>query len=112
LWASDFLERDIEDSNILYLVQYGRLKKYGGQKEQTLTREARLSCEVCRALPSPSFLLRNFKARILMRSWQEFIKQSQSISNPSYRFEIRVQLGSPSRLREGMKDGFHNKQLC
>lgn len=30
-WASRFLKRDIEESNILYLVQYGRLKKYNGK---------------------------------------------------------------------------------
>jgi hypothetical protein len=29
-WASDFLERDISESNISYLVQYGKVKKHNG----------------------------------------------------------------------------------
>ncbi|KKS65023.1 MAG: Type II DNA modification methyltransferase M.TdeIII [Parcubacteria group bacterium GW2011_GWC1_43_12] len=29
-WASDFLKRDISESNISYLVQYGKVKKYNG----------------------------------------------------------------------------------
>ncbi|MBI2623152.1 MAG: site-specific DNA-methyltransferase [Candidatus Liptonbacteria bacterium] len=29
-WASDFLKRDISESNISYLVQYGKVKKYDG----------------------------------------------------------------------------------
>lgn len=29
-WASDFLRRDISESNISYLVQYGRVKKHNG----------------------------------------------------------------------------------
>lgn len=29
-WASDFLRRDISESNISYLVQYGKVKKYNG----------------------------------------------------------------------------------
>lgn len=29
-WASDFLKRDISDSNISYLLQYGKVKKYNG----------------------------------------------------------------------------------
>jgi len=29
-WASDFLKRDISDSNISYLVQYGKIRKHNG----------------------------------------------------------------------------------
>lgn len=29
-WASDFLKRDISESNISYLVQYGKVKKRNG----------------------------------------------------------------------------------
>src|SRR3990172_6832827 len=29
-WASDFLKRDISESNISYLVQYGKVKKHNG----------------------------------------------------------------------------------
>lgn len=28
-WASSFLGRDISESNISYLIQYGKVKKYG-----------------------------------------------------------------------------------
>jgi len=28
-WASNFLCRDINESNISYLIQYGKVKKYG-----------------------------------------------------------------------------------
>jgi hypothetical protein len=28
-WATSFLGRDISESNIAYLVQYGKVKKYG-----------------------------------------------------------------------------------
>ena len=31
-WASSFLKRDISESNISYLVQYGKVKKYNGGK--------------------------------------------------------------------------------
>ena len=30
LWASDFLDRDISESNISYLVQYGKVRKHNG----------------------------------------------------------------------------------
>ena len=30
LWARDFLKRDVSDSNISYLVQYGKVKKFNG----------------------------------------------------------------------------------
>jgi hypothetical protein len=30
IWASDFLKREISESNISYLVQYGKVKKYNG----------------------------------------------------------------------------------
>ncbi len=39
VWASRFLERDIEESNILYLVQYGRLKKYSEHNALYVTLE-------------------------------------------------------------------------
>ena len=29
-WASDFLKRDVSESNISYLVQYGKVKKHNG----------------------------------------------------------------------------------
>lgn len=29
-WASDFLDRDISESNISYLVQYGKVRKHNG----------------------------------------------------------------------------------
>ncbi len=29
-WASDFLKRDISESNISYLVQYGKVRKHTG----------------------------------------------------------------------------------
>ena len=29
-WASDFLKREISESNISYLVQYGKVKKHNG----------------------------------------------------------------------------------
>lgn len=29
-WASDYLRRDVSDSNISYLIQYGKVKKYNG----------------------------------------------------------------------------------
>src|SRR3989338_1701418 len=29
-WASDFLKRDVNESNISYLVQYGKVKKHNG----------------------------------------------------------------------------------
>jgi len=28
-WASSFLDRNISESNISYLIQYGKVKKYG-----------------------------------------------------------------------------------
>lgn len=28
-WASDFLNREISPTNISYLIQYGKIKKYG-----------------------------------------------------------------------------------
>lgn len=28
-WASDYLNKDISESNISYLIQYGRIKKHG-----------------------------------------------------------------------------------
>ncbi len=31
-WASDFLKRDVSESNISYLVQYGKVKKHNGGK--------------------------------------------------------------------------------
>jgi hypothetical protein len=30
VWASDFLKREISESNISYLVQYGNVKKHNG----------------------------------------------------------------------------------
>ena len=30
IWASDFLKREINESNISYLVQYGKVKKHSG----------------------------------------------------------------------------------
>ena len=30
IWASDFLKREINESNISYLVQYGKIKKHNG----------------------------------------------------------------------------------
>ena len=30
LWASEFLKRDISESNISYLIQYGKIKKHNG----------------------------------------------------------------------------------
>lgn len=32
-WASNYLNRDIKISNISYLIQYGRIKKYGNNKK-------------------------------------------------------------------------------
>ena len=29
-WASEFLKRDISESNIAYLIQYGKVKKHNG----------------------------------------------------------------------------------
>ena len=29
-WATDFLKREISESNISYLVQYGKVKKHNG----------------------------------------------------------------------------------
>ena len=29
-WASDFLKRDVSESNISYLVQYGKVRKHNG----------------------------------------------------------------------------------
>ena len=29
-WASNYLKRDISESNISYLLQYGKIKKYNG----------------------------------------------------------------------------------
>jgi len=46
-WASQYLQREIEESNILYLVQYGRVRKthsmdykYIGTIWKTITRIA------------------------------------------------------------------------
>ena len=29
-WATEFLKRDVSESNVSYLVQYGKVKKYNG----------------------------------------------------------------------------------
>ena len=29
-WASDFLKKDVSESNISYLMQYGRIRKHNG----------------------------------------------------------------------------------
>src|SRR5690606_4072138 len=37
-WASNFMEADITDSNISYLVQYGRVRKFGENGRTTVSK--------------------------------------------------------------------------
>ena len=38
-WASEYLEKNVTTSNISYLIQYGRIKKYGNNGTTSVKKE-------------------------------------------------------------------------
>ena len=47
-WASDFLNKSISESNISYLVQYGKVKKHnGGNFVRSKTNISKVKIKLC-----------------------------------------------------------------